>query len=201
MALNSEVAIVNSALLKLGQQPITALTDNNVRANTASYLYSDVRDAVMTSHTWNCCVKRALLAEEVVTEVYGHTHTYQLPADFMRLMRVEDDVEFRIEAGNRIVSDESPLRIMYIARITDPGKMDELMKRAIVFRLAAEMAPRLTGSDTKVQMMMQAYQEQLDEARLRDLQQGPVTDSLTASEWIQARFSPNSGTGLFIQDP
>lgn len=201
MALNSEVAIVNSALLKLGQQPITSLTDNNIRANTASHLYPDVRDAVMTTHAWNCATKRALLSEEAVTEVYGPTHTYQLPADFLRLVRVEEDTEFRIEANNRIVSDESPLRITYLARITDPAKMDELLKRAIAFRLAAEMAPRLTGSDARAQQMFGMYQEALDEARLRDAQQAPSVDDINPSEWIEARYRPGTWTGLFSTEP
>lgn len=83
---DSEVAIVNQALVLLGQKPIVSLGDNTDVARTASTFYGITRDEVLVEHTWNFAIKRASLvlipdpappADPI--PLYGFAHAFQLP--------------------------------------------------------------------------------------------------------------------------
>lgn len=52
------VDLVNHALILLGQETITALTDNSRNARTANQIYTQVRDEVVNAHPWYEAVKR-----------------------------------------------------------------------------------------------------------------------------------------------
>lgn len=55
-------AVVNMALIQLGDQPITALdTDDNDRALAARTLYATERDAMTAEHPWNHAIARVVL--------------------------------------------------------------------------------------------------------------------------------------------
>ena len=83
----TDVSIVNMALLKLGADTITALTDTTSKeAVTANALWEQVRDYVLTAHEWKCAIKRADLelsewdatttfAEGAVVEHEGNVYT------------------------------------------------------------------------------------------------------------------------------
>lgn len=58
----TDVSIVNMALIELGADTISALTDSTKEASVASALWAQARDYVLTAHEWKCAVKRASLA-------------------------------------------------------------------------------------------------------------------------------------------
>lgn len=58
----SDVDIVNNALSKLGQSPITALTDDVERARLANRIFTTIRDAVLRDYDWNFALKRASIS-------------------------------------------------------------------------------------------------------------------------------------------
>ena len=59
----TEVSICSNALRRLGDDPITSLTDDTERARLCNSFYPDARDAVLRLHTWNFAVTRASLAQ------------------------------------------------------------------------------------------------------------------------------------------
>jgi len=54
----SDVIICNKALLELGEEPITLLTDTNKRAEKCNLIYASVRDSLLSSHPWKFALKR-----------------------------------------------------------------------------------------------------------------------------------------------
>ena len=95
---SAEINIVNRALTLLGVNTITALTDPDKAASTASVLWDDTRAAVFRSHPWNCLTKRVALSKDSVAPAYGYSAKFQLPADFLRLIRLENPKEnYQIE--------------------------------------------------------------------------------------------------------
>jgi len=49
----TEVSICSNALRRLGDDPITALTDDTERARLCNAFYVPSRDLVLRSHPWN----------------------------------------------------------------------------------------------------------------------------------------------------
>ena len=192
----SEVDIINSALNMIGATNITSRTEDSKAALVTNQRYDFVRDAVFRAHPWHCLVKRRELAADTTDPVMEFDNAYQLPADCLRVLRDQyHDTVFRVE-GRRIVTDESTIKIIYIARITDPNEYDALLMECISARLAADCAFALTASRTLAADMFALYEAKLSEARFINAGEGTpgaldnVTEpgSLIADTFINARF-------------
>lgn len=184
----SVVGICNNALIKDGQDVITALTEDSKAARLCNQLYEDVRDAVLRSHPWNCAVTRKALALLSSTPDWGYAYEYQLPTSpyCLRVLRMDYlDYEFKIE-GCKLLTDQGAANILYIARITDPNQFDKLLIEAIAARLASELAYPLTASNTLSVNMWKLYESKLSEARGVDAQEG-TPDEIEADTWLNER--------------
>lgn len=182
----SVVGICNNALIKIGHDTITALTENSKAARLCNQIYEDIRDAVFRAHPWNCLIDRVELAALTTTPAFEYTYEYQLPADCLRVLSVqEDDIEFKIE-NRTLLTDEAEISIRYIKQETDPNAYDALLREAVAARLAAELAIPLSDSTTLAATMWEAYKQKLVEARGMDGQEGTPED-ITAELWLEAR--------------
>ena len=110
----TEVSICSNALRRLGDSPITTLSDNTERARLCNAFYGDARDAVLRSHPWNFAITRARLAQLSSTPAYGYSYQYALPTDpyCLRVLEMEySDYKFKIEnsatEGRVLLTDES----------------------------------------------------------------------------------------------
>lgn len=176
----SDVEIVNNALLLLGDQQITALTDASNSARLAAGLLNQTKDAVLRAHPWNCAMTRQALAELSDDPAFGWTHQFQLPTDpyCLRALAINDDEEdgntgdtFKVE-GRRLLTNAGTANLRYIRRITDPNDFDGLLYEATSARLAAKMAYAITGDANKSSLMWQLYERLIRSARTVDGQEG-----------------------------
>ncbi len=119
----SVVEICNGALNQLGATTILSLTEDSKNARLCNQRFTQVRDAVFRSHPWNCLQKRQELAADTDAPAWGFKFAYTLPADCLRLLRILDyDSNYKVE-GRKILSNTSSMKILYIARVTDPMNM------------------------------------------------------------------------------
>ena len=77
----TEVSICSNALRRLGDAPITSLTDDTERARLCNSFYVPSRDLVLRSHPWNFAVTRPTLAQLSDTPAYEYSYQYALPND------------------------------------------------------------------------------------------------------------------------
>ena len=77
----TEVSICSNALRRLGDDPITSLTDDSERARLCNAFYEDARDACLRSHPWNFAITRASLTQLSDSPVYGYDYQFALPTD------------------------------------------------------------------------------------------------------------------------
>ena len=190
----TDVTIVNAALIRLGETTITALSDETKPARLANAIYADVRDAVTRAHPWNFALARAELTANASAPTWGYANAYDLPGDPDHCLRVltvdgEDEISGRwtIE-GRQILSNlSSPIRIVFLRRISEPDDTDPLFREALSARLARELAEPLGKSTSLQQTMGELYEAKLREARSADGQEG-TPDLLSADGWLEARL-------------
>ncbi len=183
----SDIEIVNRALTLLGVDPINSLSDPTKAAATASRLYNDTRAATFRSHPWNCLIRRASLPQDAQTPAYEYTYQFVLPADFLRLLTLEDvNGQYSIES-RRILYNGDTLKIKYIALLTDVPSYDTLLVDALTARLAADLAHPLLQSTTAMEEMWQLYELKLREAKFVDAQENSQ-EVLDADYWLNSRF-------------
>lgn len=191
----SIVDICNGALNQLGASTILSLTEDSKNARLCNARYTQVRDSVFRSHPWNCLQKRVQLAADTETPAWGFTKQYTLPADCLRVLTILDqDSDYKIE-GRKILTDNSTMKILYVARITDPNEYDELLRETLSAALAADIAYGITSSNPLTQNMYNLFQDKLKEARFVDATEGQNTnpekglaDVVDTSTWLNSRF-------------
>ena len=191
----SIVDICNGALNQLGATTILSLTEDSKNARLCNARYTQVRDALFRSHPWNCLQKRVELAADTDTPAWGFTKQYTLPADCLRLLRILDyDSDHKVE-GRKILTDASSMKILYVARITDPNEYDELLRETLSAALAADIAYAITSSNPVAVNMYNLYKEKLKEARFVDATEGQnieqeegMADVIDAGTFINSRY-------------
>ena len=191
----SVVDICNGALNQLGASTILSLTEDSKNARLCNSRYTQVRDALFRTHPWNCLQTRLELAASSDSPAWGFTYAYTLPANCLRLLRVLDYASnYKVE-GRKILSDASTMKILYIARITDPNEYDELLRETLSAALGADIAYAVTSNNTTSQNMIVSYQEKLRDARFVDSTEGQnvehdlgMADVIDAGTFINSRF-------------
>jgi len=191
----SVVDICNGALNQLGASTILSLTEDSKNARLCNARYTQVRDSLFRSHPWNCLQKRVQLAADTTAPAWGFTSAYTLPADCLRLLRILDyDSNHKVE-GRKILTNNSSMKILYVARIEDPNEYDELLRETISAALAADIAYAVTSSNPVSINMYNLYQTKLKDARFVDATEGQNTsqedgmaDVVDANDFLSSRF-------------
>jgi hypothetical protein len=192
---SSAVQIVNLALTRIGQKPITSLGDTNNAAILANVHYDDTRKAVLRTIPWKFALRRAELAELADAPVYEWDHRYQWPSTALYIVSTSMDSDgsggtgetWDVE-GRTIVTDAgSPIRVLYIDDVTDVSLMDALFVDAFAERLAAELVYGITKHATARERHLQIYSAKVENAAAADGQQGSQT-VLESNQLINVRF-------------
>lgn len=175
--MTSQVQICNLALSRLGANTITSLSDNTTEAKLCNTFFDDLADFVMVEGSWSATIRRASLARTTTTPAFEYTYSFQLPVDpfCLKVLNINEDipgsVPYRIE-DDKLLTDESTIKIRYIARLTDTEDWGPFLTRAFVARLAAELAYPLTGDEGKSRAEMERYLLLLKDGIALDNQQG-----------------------------
>lgn len=182
----TETSICNSALIKIGAERISSLTENNKRAIVCNEQYPKIRDEVLRAHPWNFAIKRVELAQITDAPAFEYKYYYQLPEDCLRVLAINSDHAFKIE-GKYIATDATSMKIKYIARIEDASQFDTIFCEALAARLAADIAYSVAQNTSLQSMLISMYSAQLALARSMDAQEG-TADQVSADGWINSRY-------------
>ena len=179
----TEVSICSNALRRLGDDPITSLTDDTERARLCNSFYADTRDAVLRLHPWNFEITRASLAKLSTAPAYGFSNQFSLPTNpyCLRVLGMEyEDYIFKVENvathGRVLLTDEATANILYVARITDTNLFDAMFVDVLTQKLAVDLAYPVTNSTTLQTQMQKVFEKKLSEARSIDGQEGFMDD-------------------------
>ena len=152
----STVDIANFAL---NNPALMSTLDENSKAARIINQRYDAVDAVF-ERIWNCLIRRAQLAQETDTPVFGYAKQYALPTEPFCLRVLEfsngslsypqDNMTsntggpvFVIE-GRKLLTDEGTARIKYIGRVTDPQNMMPALSKHLRHVLLLRSAMRLS---------------------------------------------------------
>ena len=191
MSMATGVSICSNALLMLGAQTINDFADqlNLDRAKLCANLYPTVRDDMLRSHPWNCAIKRAVLAPDAVAPTFGYTHSFELPADFMRVLEVGTNgsqIDYLVE-GRTIQADTTVLELRYVFRNEVENTWDAHLVKLVTLAMAAALAYPVTQSSALQQSFEQKLEMTLKRARAVDGQEDPP-QTLGDERLLRARF-------------
>lgn len=194
----SDVEICSNALIQIGADPITSLTDSNDGARLANRLYTPMLDELLRSHNWNFATRRAALSRLSAEPAFGYDYQFQLPQDpyclFVLTTDLLEDEPWEIEtyvSGSSsyrvLVTDQSAVNIVYIARITDTTLFDPLFTTALTDRLSFQFAYPLKASRELADLWWRKAEMSLQRAKSRDGQEARKLKKFLSSELTKVR--------------
>jgi len=194
----SEVDICNAALIRVGDKTISALSASGNREARLCFLrYPMVRDALVSAHPWNFAQKRDRLARLSAAPTFDYSYAYQLPADCLRVIGIDDTIsDWRVE-GRTVVTDLSEVYALYLAKITDTTLMPPYFVDALGLALAVELAYALKPSASFVEGLIKERELKLARARAMDAQEGYPERLEHEDDWLNSRRT--SGTVRYAE--
>lgn len=199
MALESEAAIANMALAKIGNRAwIVDLDDATPEAETANKLYKNCRDMVLEIYAWPFAQRRSVLAALSGVAVSGWNAAYALPADCLAPREIYPGtrnptpgqlIPFKTEYDGTkriLLTDEEEPELIYTAQVTDVAQFPPTFADVVACRLAAEMAAPVTGRPELRKEMMQQFISALNNAVTASAQE-EEPDTEPDSEFITGR--------------
>lgn len=184
---SSEVAICNRALQKVGEPQITSLDDPTNGARECKRLYTFARDMLQRGYVFNFTITRVLLPEVGGYQGREFGNAYNLPSDYMRLVKVETQREYRVEGNRILINQAGPLELVYCRKIEDTTKFDPLYTESLSAYMASELAEVILQSNSKKQQLYDLFLVTLQRAVAVDvMDQHPMR--FEESDWINARW-------------
>ena len=164
----SKVDIWNLSRTMLEQEVILEPNDNEAVIENA--IWNTVRDAVLAMHPWTCALKKKTLGRLAQSPDFGYQYAYSIPADLLRVVRMEPRMEGEEEPawsrqGNEIHTDEEEVKITYIFRQEDTTRYSPLLVFALASYLAYMTAGKLTGKSSLRAEMLSVFNAHLQEAK------------------------------------
>jgi hypothetical protein len=159
----TDVQICNLALARLGDARITSLSDATAQAQYCSLFYSQTLEELQTEFDWQFCRKLSSLTADPTPPAFGYSHRFEVPADFLRLIRlngIDEDENFskwEIVDGFIHTDLSSPAQIEYIANVTDASKFPAVFIEIFSAKLAVNLALPLTASKELFAQMAEIF--------------------------------------------
>lgn len=185
--MSSLVDIANLALLRVGAEPIIAITEPNNRARSCLIAWPIVRRQVLRSHSWNSATVRAQLPSLLAPPAWGFATAYTVPADCLHVAEVDTTYDWRVERGQILTDGSGTLDIRYVRDEEDTERYDASLTAVFAIRLAVEIVERVTNNGTKKQILLQEYLVALNEAKMDDGQEQSPAE-FEEDRWVSVRF-------------
>jgi len=156
----NEVHVCNLALGRLQQKPISTITNpTSVSEKICANTYHQTRRKTLEAHLWNFATTRVKLAKLTGSPVFEHETLYQLPNDYIRLVRLGEThralIDYTIEGNNILTTglNDEQLLMVYIFDFKTVARMRPYFLELLTFELAIAMAPFLKADPDEVTLL------------------------------------------------
>lgn len=171
----SDLGIVNSALIKLGVEKISALDNTTRQGEIMNEQYTKIRDALLYDHPWNFAMKWGLLEDgDDVHDNPEYTYMHDLPADCHRVWCAEYEDEDYEVLGGKLYTDSEDIKIKYIEAVTTPTRFSPAFAEALSLKLAADNCFALIQSNSLKQTFMDEMRRYIPTVKSSDAQENPA---------------------------
>lgn len=185
----SKVSICNRALVLLGANKITSLSDDTQEAIVLNNVYTDSLKTILAECCWNFAAKRARLNKETKEPVWGGGSMFALPSDMVRIFDVSlpEDFNYTIE-GRSLITAADSVGIIYTWLNEDDSMYPSYFINAFAYLLAHDVCYELTNAVSKTDELLELYETQyLPIARSKNARdKSPV--KVRDSAWVDSVY-------------
>ncbi|KLN61889.1 hypothetical protein WH96_06330 [Kiloniella spongiae] len=191
--MSSKVEICRDALQILGDKSIVSLEDSSKEARQCKIAYPRAVETVLRAYPWSCAIRRVKLAVSAEASAFGEWKRYRRPVDDIQVLPITTTgeanglpVTYQLEGRYILCHQDAPLYYRYISSEVEPSDMPPDLRRVVAAQLAVRLAEVLTGSQTKLNMALGLYRNDLALAKASDMMEDGVSN-IVPSSWVEAR--------------
>jgi hypothetical protein len=159
---NVAIHICNSALYRLGEEPIASFAEGTPKADLCKEIYPDVRDTLLSWQAWPFATVRQSLSRLAASPLSDYSYYYQLPVDPAVLRVIDIDLTSRqidyqrevyvnpanpAEQRAVIATNVTSVVMRYVGRTVE-GIWSPLFVATMAVWLAASMEPSISRKPT-----------------------------------------------------
>lgn len=156
---DTDVSVVNQAILLLGSTEISSFDDGSEIAGLSEKIYPHVRDATLSMYPWTFAVKKVQLQRLAAAPLNEWRYAFQIPADLItggvRAVFNSSAVgantirNFEISA-DQLLTDETTIYVDYVFRPLE-AEMPAYFVQLLVYQMAWHLAEPVTDQITKME--------------------------------------------------
>ena len=168
----SEVKVANMAATTLDEEHLTSLDDDTALGRFMAANFGPCRDEVNRLHPWVFAKTRAEVAKLADAPTFDWLYQYQLPTTCIRPLPLRCEGRWNApivphEREGRLIlcNEQSPIKLVYIKRITNMSEWEPLAARVLADYLALKGAQRMTGKESYVVKARQLLAQSLEDAK------------------------------------
>jgi len=183
----SDVSICSTALLLIGHNKISALSENE----QAEAFYDATYEDLLTLHRWHFATKKSVsLSRLTAIPQNEFDYAYQIPTEMLILDRTYPSSTYKI-FGDNLYSNNTKVEIDYRYRIAE-SELPAYFVTAMEYLLAAKFAVPVTSNKATGDLYNGMFEKQLRRAKFLDSQQQPQ-DSMDDNPLVDVRGGGFSG--------
>jgi len=176
----TDLGICNTALYLVGADEIESFSDDSREAKICSHIYETTKNALLQTHFWNFSLAMAELAGTALASTdaeykFGFTYRYQLPIDYLRMVRKNIPTNDYTISQDKLYTNDTPVEVLYQYRVSET-EFPEYFTRALEFEMARLLAAALIQDETQVQIWTTIAGDTLRKAKLVDSQSAPPAE-------------------------
>lgn len=191
----AKIEIVNRALLKLGEPPVSSFSDATF-GRSYEIIYDDMKRLLLSSYPWRFAMKKIHIARDM--EKFDEKYVYRLPRDFLLLINVCAEggntscavnnvaIDYEIMGQTIICMAANGIVIEYVSAVDDKDIFPPLFREALAAKIAAELAMRLKQSVNLKQVLDTEFYNFIRQAELNNEIEKNV-EILPDSSWVSVR--------------
>lgn len=187
-AMTTDVSVINAALTRIGEEPITSLSSNSVAATIANQNYEVLVEAHMSVYPWKRASKIAELSrldddEYRIPEPW--TAAYQLPADLTEIRTVKvggTPIDYEVH-GDKILCDAAEADEVILHHVWRSAEADwpAWFREGIIRELEALFLRGIGERYREAEVRQDAAKEWWKTAKNRDAQSQTTRDPLRST--------------------
>lgn len=192
----SKIQIYNLIAGHLGQDEVLSFPAQGALGDAIEQFWHAARQDTLRANTWHCARKRAQLTPTAMPPAFGYTNAFDMPGDFIRIVEVTisgfGDFRDYVREGQQILSDFTPLNLIYIFDLKEVDFWDADLAMAFSVKCAALAAFKVTGDASLAQALEQQFRDKYDNTAQADGMEDPPL-RFAEDSWINARWGYDGG--------
>ena len=165
---SSDISICSTACLLVGANEIESFTQGTQEAKVCAAIYTVTKDNLLSTHPWRFSLGQVSLARLTATPLFGFTYAFQLPPDFIRLININPDSNYKIHE-DKIYCDLTTCDITYQFSPSE-AKFPPYFVRLVELEMASLLAASLVEDLSKQQMFQALAEKESRKSRNTDSQ-------------------------------